>query len=86
MQAIHVFCLMQTLFDSLKVVAQSRMVSDLINIMNNVSHPLQGMFAEMKSAFGKRVIRPRCKRGCHRRSFLPTAIRLYDFSAVCMKH
>lgn len=46
MQAIHVFCLMQTLFDSLKVVAQSSMVSDLMNIMNNVSHPLQGMFAE----------------------------------------
>lgn len=65
MQAIHGFCLMQTLFDSLEVVAQSRMVSDLMNVMNNVSHPLPGMFPEMKSAFSNRVIRPRCKKGCH---------------------
>lgn len=86
MRAIHVFCLMQTLFDSLEVMAQSLMVSDLMNIMNIVSHPLQGMFAEMKSAFSNRVIRPRCNRGCHWRSFLPTAIRLHNSSAVCMKH
>lgn len=86
MRAIHVFCLMQTLFDSLEVMAQSRIVSDLINVMKNVSHPLQGMFAEMKSAFSNRVIRPRCNRGCHWRSFLPTAIRLHDSSAVFIKH
>lgn len=34
MQAISVFCLMQTLFDSLEVMAQSKIVSDLINIMS----------------------------------------------------
>lgn len=86
MQAIHVFCFMQTLFDYLEVVAQSRTVSSLMNFMNNVSHPLQGMFAEIKSAFSNRVICPWCNRGCRWRSFLPTAIRLHDSSAVCMKH
>lgn len=77
----HILSYMQTLF--LEVVARRVPVSKWMNVMYHVSHPLHGMFSEMKSARNNRVTHPRCNRGCHWRSFLPTAIRLHSSSAMC---
>ncbi|MBN3311348.1 ANG4 protein, partial [Atractosteus spatula] len=68
--------------DSLEVVAERRMRSKLEAIMDNFSHPLFDRLAGMKSTFSNRLIHPRCDRERYRRSFLPSAIRLYNASTL----
>ncbi|MBN3314359.1 RTJK polymerase, partial [Atractosteus spatula] len=68
--------------DPLEVVAERTMVSKPEAIMDNVSHPLYDMLVEMKSTFSNRLIHPWCDRERYRRSFLPSAIRLYNASTL----
>ena len=69
-----------TSLEPVSAVAEKRMLSKLLSIMDNASHPLHDTLVRQRSTFSNRLILPRCTTERHRRSFLPTAIRLYNDS------
>lgn len=66
----------------LEVVAEKRIMSKLLTILDNTSHPLHDVFVNLRSNFSWRLIPPRCKSERYRKSFVPTAIRLYNASSI----
>ena len=66
--------------DSLAVVSERRSLAKLHAIMDNTSHPLHTELEARMSTFSGRLRLPVCKTERHRRSFLPTATRLYNSS------
>uniref|UniRef100_A0A1B8YAN0 Uncharacterized protein n=1 Tax=Xenopus tropicalis TaxID=8364 RepID=A0A1B8YAN0_XENTR len=66
--------------DSVDAIAKRRILCKVQSIVNNPSHPLYSVFAEQKSSFSQRLITFRCSTERHRRSFLPTAIKIYNSS------
>ena len=69
--------------DSLAVVAERRSLAKLHAIMDNPSHPLHTDLTDRRSTFSVRLTLPRCSTERHRKSFIPTAIRLYNAS-LCL--
>jgi len=65
---------------SLGEVSERRMLSKLLSIMDNASHPLHSTLASYQSTFSRRLRVPRCTTERHRSSFLPVAIKLYNSS------
>ncbi|KAK0142225.1 hypothetical protein N1851_020112 [Merluccius polli] len=63
------------------VTVEERMLAKLLATMANPSHPLHTTLDQLRSSFSNRLIQPRCKKERYRKSFLPTAIRLYNSSA-----
>ena len=61
-------------------VVEERMLAKLLATMANPSHPLHTTLDQLRSSFSNRLIQPRCKKERYRKSFLPTAIRLYNTS------
>ena len=49
-----------------------------IQDLRNPSHPLSALRVVKRSTFSERLIMPRCKSECSRRSFLPAAMTLYN--------
>ncbi|KAL6471887.1 hypothetical protein MHYP_G00205370 [Metynnis hypsauchen] len=66
--------------DSLTAVSERRTLSKLQAIMDNGSHPLYDTVMRQRTSFSARLILPKCTTECHRRSFLPVAIKLYNSS------
>jgi len=64
--------------ESLVEVSERRMLSKLLSTMDNASHPLHATLESYQSIFSRRLILLRCTTKCHRRSFLPVAIKLYN--------
>ena len=64
--------------DSMEVVGERRMLAKLTSIMDNTSHPLHDTVESLSSSFSSRLLHPRCKKERYRRSFIPTAVRLYN--------
>ncbi|XP_051808801.1 HIG1 domain family member 1A, mitochondrial isoform X1 [Acanthochromis polyacanthus] len=64
--------------DSVMDVGERRMLTKLSSIMDNSSHPLHRTVVELSSSFSMRLRHPQCKKERYRRSFIPTAIRLYN--------
>ncbi|KAI4898937.1 hypothetical protein NFI96_007064 [Prochilodus magdalenae] len=66
--------------DTLEVVAEKRTLNKLLAVMDNASHPLHCAVGKQRSTFSGRLRQLRCAKECRFRSFLPTAIRLYNES------
>ncbi|TWW78270.1 hypothetical protein D4764_11G0003910 [Takifugu flavidus] len=66
--------------DKLDEVVRDRMVLKLRTIMDNPSHPLHNTVEKLRSSFSSRLLQPRCSKERYRKSFLPSAIRLYNSS------
>jgi len=66
--------------DTLGTVVERRTRRKMQAIMDNVSHPLYHALAGQSSSHSRRLISLRSRTERHRRSFVPTAIRLYNTS------
>ena len=66
--------------DTLEVVAEKRTLNKLLAVMDNASHPLHCAVEKQRSTFSGRLRQLRCAKERRVRSFLPTAIRLYNES------
>ncbi|KAI4896520.1 hypothetical protein NFI96_029536, partial [Prochilodus magdalenae] len=66
--------------DTLEVVAEKRTLNKLLAVMNNAFHPLHCAVEKQRSTFSGRLRQLRCAKERRVRSFLPTAIRLYNES------
>ncbi|XP_054872156.1 uncharacterized protein LOC111569300 [Amphiprion ocellaris] len=66
--------------DSIEEVGERRMLAKLTSIMDNPSHPLHDTVGSLSSSFSSRLRHPPCKKERYRRSFIPSAIRLYNIS------
>ncbi|TWW55772.1 hypothetical protein D4764_09G0008220 [Takifugu flavidus] len=64
--------------DSIEEVDERRMLAKLTSIMDTPSHPLHETVGALSSSFSSRLLHPRCKRERYRRSFIPTAVRLFN--------
>jgi hypothetical protein len=63
---------------TIDVSAQDRMTDKLVSIMKQDCHPLHGTVQACVSTFSSRLIQPRCHKERYKKSFLPTAISLYN--------
>ena len=59
-------------------VAGTRTLNRLGSILANPAHPLHSLKVVNNSTFSQRLIAPVCKSERYRKSFIPTAIRLYN--------
>ncbi|XP_068566954.1 uncharacterized protein [Cebidichthys violaceus] len=66
--------------DSLEQVVERRTLKKLSSILDNQDHPLHHLLQGQRSTFSNRMIQLRCHKDRYRRTFLPTAIRLYNKS------
>lgn len=66
--------------DNMETVVERRTLSRLRSIMDNEDHPLYNVVDELRSTFSHRFTSLKCSTERHRKSFLPTAIRLYNSS------
>ncbi|TWW79918.1 hypothetical protein D4764_10G0009480 [Takifugu flavidus] len=66
--------------DNLDEVVRDRMVLKVQTIMDSPSHPLHNTVDKLRSSFSSRLLQPRCSKERYRKSFLPSAIRLYNSS------
>ncbi|TWW73111.1 hypothetical protein D4764_15G0005050 [Takifugu flavidus] len=64
--------------DNLDEVVRDRMVLKLRTIMDSPSHPLHNTVDKLRSSFSNRLLQPRCSKERYRKSFLPSAIKLYN--------
>ena len=67
---------------TLEEVVEDRMLAKLLAIMDHPSHPLHKTLDKLRSSFSHRLIQPRCSKERYRKSFLPTAIRLFNSTSV----
>ena len=66
--------------DSLAAVSDRRMLSKLRAVLENGSHPLHDVLVKHRSSFSERRTPPKSSTDCHRKSFLPVAIKLCNTS------
>ena len=70
--------------DSFKVVVGNKPLNKLTAIMDNTSRPLHDLLVRQQSTFSNRLILLcSCSKEQYRRSFVPTAIALYNTSSPC---
>lgn len=67
-----------TELDSLITVAERRVLSKLLSIMENPLHPLNSIILRQRSSFSDRLLLLPCSTDKLRRSFLPYAMQLFD--------
>ncbi|TWW73441.1 hypothetical protein D4764_15G0008350 [Takifugu flavidus] len=65
---------------NLDEVVRDRMVLKLRTVMDNPSHHLHNTVDKLRSSFSNRLLQPRCSKERYRKSFLLSAIRLYNSS------
>ena len=68
--------------DSLGVMVERRMWTKLSDIMENTNHQLHHTLMKQSSSHSGRLTALRSRTECHRRSFVPTAIRLFNSSVL----
>ncbi|KAI4875470.1 hypothetical protein NFI96_023752 [Prochilodus magdalenae] len=66
--------------ESLTPLAERRALSKLLNIMDNVHHPLHNTIIRQRSSFSGRLLSQSCSTDRLRRSSVPQAIRLFSSS------
>ncbi|KAI4894025.1 hypothetical protein NFI96_002879 [Prochilodus magdalenae] len=66
--------------ESLTPLAERRALSKLLNIMDNVHHPLHTTIIRQRSSFSGRLLSQSCSTDRLRRSSVPQAIRLFSSS------
>ena len=66
--------------ESVEQVGERRMLHKLTSIMGNSSHPLHLTVNALKSSRSDRLIHPQCRTERFRKSFIPTAVRLFNSS------
>ncbi|XP_024147182.1 uncharacterized protein LOC112158182 [Oryzias melastigma] len=64
--------------ESVESVVERRMLVELKKILENTSHPLHPVFSAQRSSFSNRLRSLPSSTERYRRSFVPTAIRLYN--------
>ena len=64
--------------DPLIAVVEQRMRRKLYSVLDNNKHPLHSILARQRSRCSERLISLRCRTERFRRSFLRTAIRLFN--------
>ncbi|TWW80175.1 hypothetical protein D4764_10G0012050 [Takifugu flavidus] len=65
---------------NLDEVVKDRMVLKLRTIMDNPSDPFHNTVDKLRSSFSNKLPQPRCSKERYRKSFLPSAIKLYNSS------
>ncbi|TWW55995.1 hypothetical protein D4764_09G0010450 [Takifugu flavidus] len=73
-------CVVGCKLANLDKVVRDRMVLKLRTVMDNPSHPFHNTVDKLRSSFSTRLLQPRCSKERYRKSFLPSAIRLYNTS------
>ncbi|MPV02341.1 DUF1891 domain-containing protein [Escherichia coli] len=68
--------------DSLEKVLEGRSLKKLLSILDNPDHPLHHLLQGQRSTFSNRLLQLRCHKDRYRRSFLPSAITLYNKSSL----
>lgn len=68
--------------EPLESVVERRMLYKLFNIMDNTSNPLHNLLVGQQSVFSWRLLQLRCSKDRYRKSFLPTAITIYNNSSL----
>ena len=68
--------------DYLEQVVERRTLKKLLSILDNPDHPLHHLLQGQRSTFSKRFLQLRCHKDRYRKTFLPTAIRLYNKSSL----
>ncbi|KAI4902349.1 hypothetical protein NFI96_003952 [Prochilodus magdalenae] len=66
--------------ESLTPLAERRALNKLLNIMDNVHHPLHSTIIRRRSSFSGRLLSQSCSTDRLRKSFVPQAIRLFNSS------
>ncbi|KAI4905543.1 hypothetical protein NFI96_004605 [Prochilodus magdalenae] len=66
--------------ESLTPLAERRALNKLLNIMDNVHHPLHSTIIRQRSSFSGRLLSQSCSTDRLRKSFVPQAIRLFNSS------
>ncbi|XP_054588462.2 uncharacterized protein [Nothobranchius furzeri] len=66
--------------DTLVSVAEERTLKKLLDIMDNVGHPLHTAINKQKSLFSERLLLPKIRTNRLKNSFVPHAVRLYNSS------
>ena len=64
--------------DTVQVVGERRMVTELSSVMDSESHPMQDTVSALSSSLGDRLLHPECVKERYRRPFLLAAVRLYN--------
>ncbi|XP_077578764.1 uncharacterized protein LOC144200462 [Stigmatopora nigra] len=64
--------------DSVEEVGERRMLTRMRSIMDSTSHPLHESVESLRSSFSSRLRYPHCRKERFRRSFLPSAVRLFN--------
>ncbi|KAI4888859.1 hypothetical protein NFI96_007029, partial [Prochilodus magdalenae] len=70
--------------ESLTPLAERRALNKLLNIMDNVHHPLHTTIIRQRSSFSGRLLSQSCSTDRLRKSFVPQAIRLFNSSHTNM--
>lgn len=65
--------------ESFTTVLERRMLFKLRSILDNSSHPLHNTLVSLRSTISDRLLHPQCTTERHRKSFLPVAIKIYNF-------
>lgn len=66
--------------EPLTSVAERRVLSRLLSILDNPHHPLHSTFSRQRSSFSDRLLSLSCSTDRLRKSFVPQAVRLYNAS------
>ncbi|XP_076843384.1 E3 ubiquitin-protein ligase TRIM47-like isoform X1 [Brachyhypopomus gauderio] len=66
--------------EPLTPLAERRALNKLLNIMDNVHHPLHSTITRQRSSFSGRLLSKSCSTDRLRKSFVPQAIRLFNSS------
>jgi hypothetical protein len=66
--------------DTLEAVVERRMLNKLLAILDNPDHPLHPLLDRQRSSFSNRLIQLHCHKDRYRKSFLPSAITLFNKS------
>lgn len=64
--------------DSIEEVGESRMLTMLMFIMDNTSYPLHETVDALSRSFSSRLLQTLCRNEHYRKSFIPTAVRVYN--------
>jgi len=68
--------------EHLEQVVERRTLKKLVSILDNPDHPLHHLLQGQRSTFSRRLLTLRCHKERYRRTFLPTAMRLYNSSPL----
>ncbi|XP_077475191.1 battenin isoform X3 [Stigmatopora argus] len=71
--------------DSVEEVGERRMLTRMMSIMDSTSHPLHESVESLQSSFSNRLRHPHCRKERFRRSFLPSAVRLFNKKWLSVK-